>query len=84
MDSILTPLGALAILAPAVVLIYLQPNLGTALSWWPSAADAARERAACAPALLFGGRRWARAAGLALPAAGLHEGSYPDVRESSA
>lgn len=32
MGSILTPLGALAIMAPAVVLIYLQPNLGTALS----------------------------------------------------
>lgn len=32
MDSLLTPLGALAILAPAVVLIYLQPNLSTALT----------------------------------------------------
>ena len=32
MDSLLTPLGALILLAPAVVLIYLQPNLGTALS----------------------------------------------------
>lgn len=32
MDSFLTPLGALAITAPAVILIYLQPNLGTALS----------------------------------------------------
>jgi rod shape determining protein RodA len=31
-DSILTPLVALIILAPAVVLIYLQPNLSTALS----------------------------------------------------
>ncbi len=32
MESILTPLGALALMLPAVVLIYLQPNLGTALS----------------------------------------------------
>jgi rod shape determining protein RodA len=32
MDSFLTPLGALLLLAPAVVLIYLQPSLGTALS----------------------------------------------------
>lgn len=32
MESLLTPLGALAILAPAVILIYLQPNLSTALS----------------------------------------------------
>jgi rod shape determining protein RodA len=32
MDSLLTPLGALLILAPAVALIYLQPNLGTALA----------------------------------------------------
>jgi len=32
MESILTPLGALLILAPPVALIYLQPNLGTALS----------------------------------------------------
>lgn len=31
-DSLLTPLGALGILAPAVALIYLQPNLSTALS----------------------------------------------------
>ncbi len=32
MESILTPLGAIALMLPAVVLIYLQPNLGTALS----------------------------------------------------
>ena len=32
MESLLTPLGALGILAPAVALIYLQPNLSTALS----------------------------------------------------
>jgi rod shape determining protein RodA len=32
MDSILTPIGALLIIAPPVVLIYLQPNLSTALS----------------------------------------------------
>lgn len=32
MESILTPLGALLLLMPAVALIYLQPNLGTALS----------------------------------------------------
>lgn len=32
MDSFLTPLGALLLLIPAVVLIYLQPSLGTALS----------------------------------------------------
>jgi rod shape determining protein RodA len=31
-ESILTPLGALVILAPAVALIYLQPNLSTALA----------------------------------------------------
>lgn len=32
MGSLLTPLGALAIMAPAVILVYLQPNLGTALA----------------------------------------------------
>lgn len=32
MESILTPIGALLLLVPAVVLIYLQPSLGTALS----------------------------------------------------
>lgn len=32
MESFLTPVTALAILAPAVVLIYLQPNLSTAMS----------------------------------------------------
>jgi rod shape determining protein RodA len=32
MESFLTPLGALLLLTPAVVLIYLQPSLGTALS----------------------------------------------------
>lgn len=32
MESVFTPLGALLLLAPAVALIYLQPNLGTALS----------------------------------------------------
>jgi rod shape determining protein RodA len=32
MESILTPLGAMLLLVPAVALIYLQPNLGTALS----------------------------------------------------
>ncbi|MGQ9489186.1 MAG: rod shape-determining protein RodA [Anaerolineae bacterium] len=32
MESILTPLGAIVIMLPAVILIYLQPNLGTALS----------------------------------------------------
>ena len=32
MESFLTPLIAVLLLAPAVVLIYLQPNLGTALS----------------------------------------------------
>lgn len=32
MESLLTPLGALGILAPAVALIYLQPNLSTAIS----------------------------------------------------
>ena len=32
MESFLTPLGALLLLAPATVLIYLQPSLGTALS----------------------------------------------------
>ena len=31
MESFLTPLGALLLLAPAAVLIYLQPSLGTAL-----------------------------------------------------
>ena len=32
MGNLLTPLGAILLLVPAVVLIYLQPNLGTALS----------------------------------------------------
>ncbi len=32
MESLLTPIGALLLIAPPVVLIYLQPNLSTALS----------------------------------------------------
>lgn len=32
MDSLLTPIGAILLLAPAVALIYLQPNLSMALS----------------------------------------------------
>ncbi|OIO90399.1 MAG: rod shape-determining protein RodA [Anaerolineae bacterium CG2_30_64_16] len=32
MNNLITPLVALILLAPAVVLVYLQPNLGTALS----------------------------------------------------
>ena len=57
-ESFLTPLIAVLLLAPAVVLIYLQPNLGTALSL-----------IAIGAAMLFvGGLRWRHALLMALTA----------------
>ncbi len=68
MESILTPAVALLILAPAVVLIYLQPNLSTALAIL-----------AIGVVMLFvGGLRWrhALALGLAGTAAGVAAWRY--------
>ncbi len=84
MESILTPLGAMLLLVPAVALIYLQPNSGHSALYpghrWDNAAG---ERPAFAPCPGPGrhSSRWGDRS-LAIPAGRLHEGSRADVPES--
>jgi rod shape determining protein RodA len=59
MESLIGPLGAIALLLPAVILIYMQPNLGTALSVLFIGGVM----------LLVGGLRWRHAAAFAVAAA---------------